>query len=841
MSLENQIKNLMSQINGFKASDNNTLPQNTFYLNEKQILCAEREYGVSRFPYDADGLVVWARSNGHIDAYESTFTVFKELDFSEDSNISFMGGIKTENGKFFPVSVFDCNRQLFEPFEIKRYVVYSFRYAYYIADTADVTFAVRMHVSSDKHIHFAYTAINKSDSPKNVYMLSSFDAWLFYRNVGGVYDIMNRFVKVLDNKNFMVRSYEDCMLIARDAFGKKPEKEYITANRSEILGAYGRTMSNAECLKNGEFKHQYTAANSTDTPVCADCAHYTLDAGESVRREYELTYRHSLKELEPLYSLKPDISKIDADLEADDNTEYAKYENMKTRFKDFKGDINPDVFNKFVRNIQKQVSFCALGKNYAGAFMGIRDVMQQLESSLIWQPEDSRRQFVNALNYILEDGRPPRQYSVPDSPEQIPQFDLRKFIDQGVWIISTLYTYLAYTDDWSILDEKCGYYVAAPDNSRLTAKSKIVDTVLDHILKIADFLCSNVDEKTGCLHSLFGDWNDALDGLGKTADTSREFGTGCSVMASLQLYQNCREICEILEHTGKHTDKIEGYRKISDGIKNGLFKYAIDTNENGDRRVIHGWGDEMSYKIGSWCDPDGVSRVSGTANAFWAITDMINQDTTMKESVLNSLKCLDSKYGMMTFDKPFSIDMHKYVGRIANITAGTYENAGTYIHSTMFDVSALFLIGESEEAWRQFELGSVVTHQNCNKSPFVMPNSYFYNKDWCIDGQSFHDWYTGSGTVFIKNLVKYGFGINPNLDGVVIQTAATMPTTDATLDIVVKGHPIKLEYKNTNSGKRSFKINGKETETHFDTLMNTEKLFIPAADITDNMIIEVTD
>lgn len=146
MTFENQIKNLMAQINEFKATADNSLPQNTFYLNEKDILCCERESGVSRFPYDANGLVVWARSSGHIDAYESTFTIFRELNNFEDASISFMGGLKQENG-YYPVSLFDCQRQLFEAIDIKRYVVYSFRYAYYIADTPDVTFAVRVHVS----------------------------------------------------------------------------------------------------------------------------------------------------------------------------------------------------------------------------------------------------------------------------------------------------------------------------------------------------------------------------------------------------------------------------------------------------------------------------------------------------------------------------------------------------------------------------------------------------------------------------------------------------------------------------------------------------------------------
>ena len=841
MNLENQVKDLMQQINDFKASADNSLPQNAFYLNENQILCCERDYGESRFAYDANGLVVWARSSGRIDAYESTFTIFRELNNFEDASIAFMGGIKQENGDYFPVSLFECHRQLFEAVDVKRYVVYSFRYAYYIADTPDVTFAVRVHVSMDKHMHFAFTAINKSDKPQNIYMMSCMDAWLFYRNDGGVYDIMDRFGKRFENGNFLLRSFGDCLTVARASFGKASDAEYLTTQKSAVLGPVGRLTTNAVCLKTGVFANQSVAANSVDVPVCADSAHYTLDAGESVRREYELQCFHTIEEAEAVTDRKPDVEKIDAMLKADEALVLSEFATMQTHFEDYEGTINAKVLNKFVRNIQKQVSFCALGKNYFGPMMGVRDVMQQLESSLIWKPVESRAQFVNALNHILEDGRPPRQYSNQISENVMPLFDLRKFIDQGVWIITTLHTYLSYTDDWSVLDEMCGYYIAADDNSRLVAKSKIVDTVLDHILKIMDFLCSNVDEVTGCIHSLFGDWNDALDGLGKTTDKSREYGDGVSVMCTLQLYQNCGEICEILDHVGGYDDKIAKYKSVSETLKNGLTKYAIDVNDCGERRIMHGWGENRSYKIGSWSDPDGLSRYSSTANSFWAISGMVKNDPSTKDVVMQAFKGLDSKYGIMTFDKPFPLDMHKYVGRIANISAGTYENAGTYVHATMFAVSALFLMGEAKEAWRQFELGTVLSHSNCSKSPFVMPNSYFRNESLCIDGQSFADWYTGSGTVFIKNLVKFGFGVCPTLEGLTIQTAAYMPTRDASINIIVKGHPITVKYQNKGFGSRHFTVNGKEMTGEFDSMMNINKLFIPTADITDNMVVEVID
>ncbi|MBR6502045.1 MAG: hypothetical protein IKT42_01255 [Clostridia bacterium] len=839
MSIENQIKKLMQQINDFEASADNSLPQNTFYLNEKDILCCERETGVSRFPYDANGLVVWARSSGHIDAYESTFTLFRELNNFEDASIAFMGGLKQENG-YYPVSLFDCQRQLFEAVDIKRYVVYSFKYAYYIADTPDVTFAVRLHVSADKHIHFAFTATNKTNKPQNIYMMSCFDAWLFYRNNGGVYDIMNRFGKLYDNGNFLLRSYGDSMVVSRAAFGGDCDKEYLTAQKDDVLGPVGRLMSNSPTLKTGVFKENI-AANSVHVPVSADCAHYTLEANGTIRREYELLYFHTTEEAEANIDFKPDVDKIDTILAADEEVALANFATMQTHFNNYEGEINPHVLNKFVRNIQKQISFCALGKNYFGPMIGIRDVMQQLESSLIWQPEDSRRQFITAMNYILHDGRPPRQYSVPDNANDLPDLDLRKYIDQGVWIITTLHTYLSYTNDWSILDEKCSYYIVNDNNTRVIAKSEVVDTVLDHVIKIMDFLCSNVDEVTGCLHVLFGDWNDALDGLGKTEDKSKEFGNGVSVMASLQLYQNCGEICEILAHVGGHDDKIAEYKAMAETLKNGLNKNAIDLNDNGERRVVHGWGDNMSYKIGSWCDPDGESRVSGTANSFWANSGMIKNDPSMKESIMASFAHLESKFGAMTFDKPFSYDMQKYVGRIGRITAGTYENAGTYVHATMFTAAALFLMGESKEAWRQIGLGCVLTHKDCSKSPFAMPNSYFRCAEYCIDGESFADWYTGSGTVFIKNLIKYGFGICPTLDGLMIQTAKYMPTTDAALDIVVKGKKIKFVYKNDSKPGRKFFANGKELCGEFDSLMDIERVFIPTADIRDGMVIEVID
>ena len=250
------------------------------------------------------------------------------------------------------------------------------------------------------------------------------------------------------------------------------------------------------------------------------------------------------------------------------------------------------------------------------------------------------------MNYIGVDGRAPRQYSYPAAKGAVPPMDLRPFVDQGVWIISTIYAYLAYTNDFSVLDEVCGYY-EFNGNEVLLNNEK--DTVLDHLVRITEFLRRNLDRETGCLHALYGDWNDALDGLGKTTDKDKEYGTGVSVMATLQYCRNLAEMSEILRKKGENA-KADEYVSVRDGIKKGLLKYAVVENEKGERKILHGWGDKRSYFVGSFSDNDGESRDGLTADAFWIISGALEWDKSLKNDILSAYKRLDSKYGLKTFN-----------------------------------------------------------------------------------------------------------------------------------------------------------------------------------------------
>lgn len=845
---KNTVLSLLDSIKKAEAEGSGKLPRNSFYLDYDKVVCCEREIGESRYPYDVNGLVVWLRSTGFIDSLESTFQIFKTANFGEESAVSFFGGIKNGEGDYTPVSITGASRQPIEH-GVNRYIVYSLRHAFCITEADGLVFALRLFVDAKKHIHFTLMGINNSDEKREFYLASFMEAMLRYNEFEKFWDKLTKYGTLHDNGTFTLKSRNasstDCLVINKKVTDGICKFSSSTAARGDFLGVKGLGVATSRSLRYGRFAKEATNVATTDLPCAADIFHTEAAPGDTFRIDYELVLCHSEDEAAKYTNLDICAAEIDEGLEKLENEEKCAFDNIKVRFEGWKSDkIDAETFNKFFRSVQKQTTICAHGKNYAGAYLGIRDVFQQLEGALIWQPEVSREKILNALNCILTTGRPPRMFSVPDDPTAPVPVSLEKYIDQGVWVISTVYTYLAYTDDWSILDEICGYIEAGEDEIWTSAKrSEERDSVLCHLLRIMGYLYSKIDNEygTGCVRVLFGDWNDALDGLGDTEDEGEEFGSGVTVMATLQFYQNLREMTEILTKVGGYDSEIEKYKAAAEAIEKGLEEHAIVTNDKGERKIIHGWGDKIGYKVGSFCDPDGASRYSLTSNSFWAITGFLRRDPSLKESIMDCMNSVSSKYGLKTFDVPFPRDC-KGVGRIAAIVPGTYENSCAYAHGSLFGTMALFEMGEPERAWREIEKTAVITHDNCTMSSFVMPNSYCENADYGMDGESMGDWHTGSGAVLVKETIRYGFGIHPAIDGVRIQPPAYFPAERAELTLNVKGTKLTFKYENKGSGLRTASIEGVENyKEEFDSLMDTTVYYIPAEAMGEEITITVND
>ena len=831
----NACKNLIKRVKALlfdeQEKSDSALPASCYYLSEDEILCLPRSLGDSRYPYSQDGLNLWAYSSGNIKVEESTFNIFLDAIGAKEPTVCFFAGIKTNEG-FFPISITGAAKLPFEK-EVLRYTVFTPTAAYYFAETPFFTACVRMFVDEAKSLRFSLCLINHSNESIDSYLSAYFNP--FMRHAYGE-DIGTKFFKscqaTADGYLFTVREdinrhehLEHIACIVRD----KNNNAHTTTSQRIFCGGSQNQINCSIALQKGSFDEQKNYTEFTDNAVAADILPIALKKGESYEISYTMSVSNDKNKAVPHAHIHHKTEEIDLLLERQNpiGTDIPQFE--------LSGNQPPQISDKilhcFLKNVFRQTEFCARAKNYGGALIGIRDIFQQLEAALLWIPEYCRSKILEALNFIGEDGRAPRQYSYPSSKNTLPQMDLRPFIDQGVWIISTVYTYLAYTNDFSILDEVCGYYKF---NGSKVDFSQESDTVLEHLLRIAEYLISNLDQDTGCLHALFGDWNDALDGLGTTKDKDKEYGSGVSVMASLQLYRNLNELATILYRLKKENEAIR-YESIAKKLRVSLETYAVEKNEKGDRKILHGWGDKRVYKIASFSDNDGKNRDGLTSNAFWIISGMIDGTEELKKDILEAYHRLESKYGLKTFEPYFSRD-NTGVGRIINLPKGTAENGATYIHATMFAIWSLFEIGEAEKAWEQLIKVLPLTHTRVSTSPFVMSNSYSYDPEKDFDGESMNDWFTGSGCVLIKILVWYIFGIKADLDGVRICPSRLLPFNKTSITLHIQGGTLTVDYRKTGKNERTFEWGNQPVSSTYNEKLHAPQIYIPKEKIANNHI-----
>lgn len=874
-SLKNTVNNFSKQYKELKhdavKAEKSGMPAGAFFLENNHILTLPRNDGDSRYRYGRNGFNFWTYSSGYMHSNDGLFTQFIKAIEGQEPRIAFFAGIAEESGRYDIISLLpvpSLSGALNNSFE--RYVVFAKASAYYFTENSDWRFSIRIFPDEQKCVNITLSVQNLCNESKRLFIstyLNPFMVHSFSENVENRWFREARFLKHGEQDklgSFVIKVNEDISRTAsvsnygvvNRCFEADPDsllvREEITTSRYQYVGGSRASLHNPEALRAGSFGTQKQVCAFTDIGIAGDMLHMEVAGSGMVRYDSQFCYAENCIDKTPLENmLSAGISAYDmdrrlAELEADE--EQAE-EQLSISVKGSRSQkIKDGVFNPFVYHLKKQVEFCSLVKGYIQPYslslIGVRDIFQSLEGLIFWKPEAARDKISEALNFIFTNGRTPRQYSLPRIEGQAPDMDLRPFIDQGVWIISTIYTYLKVTGDMEFLSEECGYYEIVDERKGLVARSQEKDSVLGHMFRIMDYLLSNRDfEETGCIRALYGDWNDALDGLGVSSRAGVAYGTGVSVMASLQVYQNLSEMVDLLVRLDEtvYSGQIASYREARKELEHNLRKYAVIADGNGELRILHGWGDQRSYFVGSFDDSDHCSRHGLTSNAFWVLSGLYDINPGIKEAILNAFKALDSKYGYKTFVPHFSPNTPG-VGRIPKLPAGTAENGAAYIHATAFAAMALYRMGHSEEAWEQLVKILPFTHEKLSHSPFVMPNSYVFNEELLIDGESMGDWQTGSSNVLVKTLIRYVFGLEPELSGIWIQTASWVPFKEFEFSIYIKGCNICLRYKNMGSKQRKYSVNGVLRAGIYNEIMGLDRIWLPEEELKCRSIeIEIED
>lgn len=780
-----------------ETGERTPIASNHFFLEDESVLAYPRGEGDSRQPYLYDGMAVWAYGSGYIRVLDGKLSIFPEVNEGEEPRIAFFANVDGELISLLGIPVLN------EKSVKSRYTVFASNAAYYFTELDGLTFAVRVFLSEDKEVRFSLAILNEDGAEKEITVSSFFNPYL--RNDGACHVLWFRYfkesrIKDEDTVTFYVTEGDkkDCDLFRlgirqHHAEGCEVLYREQTTKRGQYNGGINCNLNNAQVARDGKIENPVQCTAFNDFAVAGDVMRIKLQG--DARLEYRFALSHDKEEMS---GKKTDemFEKIDNAMKSSLGFNIEKVKN--TTF-------SPKTLSCFLRKIQYQVNIGALGKDFGGGGnVGFRDVAQQLEQCLVWNGEDCRKKILQVMSHMFPDGRAPRFFSIP-APGEDSQMNIANYIDMGIWMINAIDSYLRFTGDFSILDEECGYYEIVSEDG-VVKRSEKRDSILCHMIAIVDRLVRNIAEDTDCVRMLFADWNDAIDSLGNTSEPGRAFGSGVSVMATLQAYENLIMMNKIFRSIGGHEQDIARYESAMARIKKGFFKNAI-ASRDGERRVLHGWGDKRGFFVGSFCDVDGEDRISSTSHSFFAMSSMY--DHSYDKDILNAFSKLDDKYGFRTFDKPFRPDLHG-VGRIGKLPAGTAENAATYIHAALFGVLALYKIGFEREATEQLLKLLPISYEKVDRTPYVMQNAYCYNPEINVDGSALNDWFTGSAPVLFKAVLTNVLGIQPGYESLRLAPAAESFLQKASISLVIRGKSLNVTVEHT--GVSSVILNGAKLE-----------------------------
>lgn len=791
--------------------------KNHYLFTDDGIFLTRDRRSDARYPYVRDGRVLWAHANGKIHLSESDFFLIPETNEGETSFLSFYLGIR-KGDSFVPVSLFDFDHNVFEPMT-QRATFFSYHSATYILKTEGILYFVTLTLDEKKNLLLYGKALNTADEEKEVYSSFYFNPRLRHSNYSSV---ETKWFKksFFEDECFTFDTTED---LSRDEHlyhryylkRNAPSADIRLNTTSRLIYCDSKTgnKDSSPCLLRGKFSEEKNVTCFSDTAIAGDFLRRKLKPKESLEFSYQLTDQKDFLSLENIRSY---------------------FESLPTQDKtfdifEFRGNQKTDAekFTDFSKRLVKQVDYCAGTKNSTLRRLGFRDIFQALEAAVLFKPERVREKILGCLDYVSVSGRCPRQFAW--SISSFVKIDAREFIDQGLWVIDCIYQYLAYTGDYSILDETRRYIEIREDASACFSERK--DSVLSHRKQRRDYLIGNIDPETSCLKMLYGDWNDAIDGLGK-GEEKNEFGNGVSVRATFQLYSALGKFMEILEKADpKDKDWIDKSLRAKKVIEQGLLKHAFVRKGN-EAKIIHGWGNHQSFYVGSFDDIDHKSRDTLTSNSFYVLSGFYKDHREYTDAVLYAYKKLEGKYGYKTFDPFFDKDAYK-VGRIVNLPKGTAENAATYIHASVFALDSLFLLNRPKEAFNEIFRLVPINHEFISTTPFVRPNSYVFNPEIGCDGESRNDWFTGSSSTLLKSLVRNAFGFDPSLDGIRLHPASYFPFEQASRKLCFRGKKIRILYKH-QEGRRTIQFDNRHLMLNDEEKgLRKDTAFIPFSDLKE--------
>ncbi len=401
--------------------------------------------------------------------------------------------------------------------------------------------------------------------------------------------------------------------------------------------------------------------------------------------------------------------------------------------------------------------------------VGYRDILQDLLGINSFNPEYTRTMLPVTLRYQLEDGRAVRQFAkFAGAPH-----DLRMYMDSSSWIPDTLVSYVKETGDTSILDQEEGFYSFETDRVETARKA----TVYEHALRGVKGLFEHRG-LYGLCRIGHGDWNDALDGVGRD-------DRGVSVWLSMALVFAARRMRELTVLKADH-----GATALMDRIIAEMTEAINAKAWDGDHYIYAFTGEGVP--VGSGKSAEG--RIHLNVNT-WSLFNGVAAAAGRVETVLNAIRPLDTPLGHLLLFPSYT-EKSRGVGRICDMVPGQFENGSIYTHGQSFLVYALCELGQGDRALEELKKAlPEATLPDIATGPPHQISNFTVGIEHEHFGRNLYSNFSGAMAWLRKSLDRM-FGLLPEFDSLTVDPVVPSSWKEFRVVKVFRGCRVEARFRN---------------------------------------------
>jgi cellobiose phosphorylase len=295
----------------------------------------------------------------------------------------------------------------------------------------------------------------------------------------------------------------------------------------------------------------------------------------------------------------------------------------------------------------------------------------------------------------------------------------------------------------------------------------------------------------------YGDWNDALDGLGGR-------GQGESVFLGEFLSFALRKSSALARLVGENDLSQSWLRKSEDLIS------IINNDCWDDDRFVRAFHDDGTV-IGCWNNREGSIYLTPQV---WAVIGDLAPRERLETCMHTVERELNTSFGIRCLAPPYT-QYDPHVGLISCFPPGIKENGAIFSLAMAFCILAELMLKRAEQAWDILCKANPVLRARENPEYSMEP--YVYSQfvagpETNLNGQGFHHWLTSTCSWMQYVVINWMLGARADLDGLTIDPCIPSHWREYEINRPFRGSMVNINVKNPlgrNYGVKELRLDGK--------------------------------